>query len=88
MDLVTGNAWFKFTGEGGKQLLNTSVQVQAFDDDVDGTSDRYIITTTDPAGHALWVLTKRGGRGTEPGVTRAIYQGSFSMPWGIEVTVD
>jgi len=80
----TGTATIAFQGTGGEHLLATTVDVTAIDDDGDGTVDRYVVATTDEAVHALFVLKKRSGRGTEPGSSHYVWLGSYSMPWGAE----
>ena len=86
--LADRTAVLEFQGTGDHTLATTELAVLSFDDDSDGTIDRYIV---EPAGgdlHALFLHTRRGGRGTEPGTDRNSFLGSFSMPWRVEVTVD
>ena len=87
VDLATGTAGFKFNGSGGEQLLSVGgLSIGQFDDNDDGTIDRYVIETTGVAGHGLYRLIKRGGR--YRGFPRYEFRGTFSMPWGFEVVVD
>ena len=88
IDLDMGTARFEFSGAGGEYLLHAEVAITGFDDDEDGVIDRYGIETEGGAGHGLFRLDKKGGRGSEPGSSRYLLVGSFSMPWGIEVVVD
>ena len=88
LDLIDGTALIEFNGAGGEYLLASTVDVLAFDDDGNGSTDRYVVDTTGTAGHALFLYSKRGGRGLQPNTPRYWWQADFSMPWGIEVTTD
>jgi hypothetical protein len=88
LDVSNGTAVFKFTA-GRKYLLTVGgLLITTIDDNGDGTIEGYFIETSGEAGHTLWRQIQRVGRGVEPGSTRYESIGFFSMPWGIEVTVD
>jgi len=88
VDLTTPVAVFNYSGPGGDQaLVVNDLAVSAFDDDQDGVADRYVVETTALARHDLFLFTKKGGRGTEPGVMHGIWQGRYAMPWSAQVTV-
>jgi len=89
VNLAQAYATFAFNGAGGQHLLDvTGLEIDAFDDNGDTVPDRYVISTTGDAQHDAFVLVKKGGRGREPGSAWYEWQGSFSMPWGIEVVVN
>ena len=80
-----GGALFAFTISGEKFELNVwPLAVREIDDDDDGVTDRYVVESTDQTQAVLDSEASHGPRGTVQGD----YYGVFSMPWGIEVTVD
>jgi hypothetical protein len=88
VDLLLGSAIIEFSGGGDYLVSVTGLTIREFDDDSDGATDRYAIESGGVAQHALFLYSKRGGRGMQPGTGRYWWQGDFSMPWGIEVVVD
>ena len=87
--LKGGAAGFEFKGGGGHQsLVVFGLEISTFDDDGDGSTDRYVIETSGEGEHRLFREFQRGGRAVEPGTTRFEWIADFSMPWGIEVVVD
>jgi len=86
--LLADTAFIEYTGGGGEHALLAAVEISAFDDDDDGTTDRYVIETSGESRHSLFRRTKAGGRGVEPGHERMLWIADFSVPWGVEVTVD
>ena len=89
VNLLKGSAGFQFKGGGGDQLLHVpELEISTFDDDGDGTTDRYVIETSGEAEHRLGREIQRGGRAVEPGSTRFEWIADFSMPWGVQVVVD
>jgi len=88
VDLTMPAATFRFGGSGGDQILNVAdLQVAAMDDDGDGQADRFLLETTGAARHDLFLITKKGGRGTEPGMLHSVWQGRYAMPWSAVIAV-
>ena len=85
--LADRTAILEFQGTGEYALFTTDLAVLSFDDDSDGTIDRYVVETTGGDVHGLCLRTKKGGRGFEPGTVRFVCQGAFSMPWRVEIAI-
>jgi hypothetical protein len=81
-----GTAGFEFNLSGEKfELAVVGLEVLEFDEDGDGSIDRYGVASTDATQATLSSVVERGFRGKYTG---EYYFEVFEMPWGAEVTVD